>query len=239
MKIFKFFLGLLLCLCMSICTKPSTCSTAEIPPMVTKHIFLESPPSEEDAVSTDEANLLNSRLDFTGIIITDRGKYALIQPQKKKRGEKVKSVYEPGESIAGYELKDISNNYIILSKNETDIKLRLYSAGKSRPAEIQRPKIIFKPPEPPSNDSQANEQENAKKPEKTENQEKNPKADPGKKSMTDKTNTERNTENTSQTSQSAGDLLRKAMEGKSSNTGSAPSGNAAAAFLEAIKKATQ
>ncbi len=118
------------------------------PPMVEKHIFLAKPPlTEEDSAIVDIAPV-KAKLVFTGVMISDRGRYALIENKIRKPGVKRKFYYTIGETVGEYVLKKIENNYIVLGQDNTNIKFKLYDIEKNRPPPPVVPVVVDPSPQP-------------------------------------------------------------------------------------------
>jgi len=101
--------------------------------MVEKHIF--SPRTEVTGRygkrESSKTNKWERSLVFTGIIISPRGKLALIK--EKDRSKEKSQLYKEGEEVNGMIIKEIGPNYIILSGEGKDVRLSLYKAEKKRP----------------------------------------------------------------------------------------------------------
>lgn len=105
-------------------------------PMVEKHIFLPEKPKEtKESVSDDT---LKKALQFTGVLISDKGKYAFIKKKaKKSKDDDRKGIYSEGEEISGALLTRIEPNYVLLTNNGNEIKLKLFDGNKKRPAPVR------------------------------------------------------------------------------------------------------
>ena len=111
-------------------------------PMVEKHIFLPEKPSEKKIILSDDK--IKKSILFTGVVISEKGRYALINEKVKKKGEELaKKIYEEGEEISGAIISKIAPNYIVLLNRGKEVKIKLYSGGKKRPAppvvKVQKP----------------------------------------------------------------------------------------------------
>jgi hypothetical protein len=107
--------------------------------MVEKHIFLAESPSSEEEGSSMDTTQVKIKMVFTGVVISDRGRYALIEEKIHKEKGKKKKIYAMGDTISGYRIKRIEPNYIVLSQGDRSIKLKLYGSVKNRPAYIGAP----------------------------------------------------------------------------------------------------
>jgi hypothetical protein len=102
-------------------------------PMIEKHIFLPEKVSKKKKVPFDEAKIKKDII-FTGVVISSKGKYAFIKQRSKKDSKKI---YEQGDELAGGVLSKVASNYIVLSNEGKDLKLKLYSGNKKRPAPVK------------------------------------------------------------------------------------------------------
>jgi hypothetical protein len=109
-------------------------------PMIEKHIFLPEKVSDKKKVPFDEAKIKKDII-FTGVVISSKGRYAFIKQRSNKDSKKI---YEQGEELAGGVLSEVASNYIVLSNEGNDLKLKLYSGTKKRPAPVKEKKA---PPE--------------------------------------------------------------------------------------------
>jgi hypothetical protein len=109
-------------------------------PMIEKHIFLPEKVSKKKKVPFDEAKIKKDII-FTGVVISSKGRYAFIKQRSNKDSKKI---YEQGEELAGGVLSEVASNYIVLSNEGNDLKLKLYSGTKKRPAPVKEKKA---PPE--------------------------------------------------------------------------------------------
>jgi hypothetical protein len=105
-------------------------------PMIEKHIFLPEKVSEKKKVPFDEAKIKKDII-FTGVVISSKGKYAFIKQRSNKDSKKI---YEQGDELAGGVLSEVASNYIVLSNEGNDLKLKLYSGTKKRPAPVKEKK---------------------------------------------------------------------------------------------------
>jgi len=101
--------------------------------MVEKHIFLPEKVSDKKKVPFLEEKIKKDII-FTGVVISSKGRYAFIKQRSKKDSKKI---YEQGDELAGGVLSEIASNYIVLSNDGKDLKLKLYSGNKKRPAPIK------------------------------------------------------------------------------------------------------
>lgn len=103
--------------------------------MVEKHIFLPEKPAEEKEVVSDDK--LEKSILFTGVVVSDKGKFALITERApKKPGEFRKKIYQEGETVSGAVISSISANHLVLTNAGNDVKIKLYRADKQRPKPV-------------------------------------------------------------------------------------------------------
>jgi len=119
--------------------------SAEPPPMVQRHIFAPDQVLEQkaDVAPPIDAAGLEKDLVFTGVLLTSNGKRVILSESGKnaKDTQKQKHIMKEGESIKGMTIKEIGSNYLILSSNETLVRLKLYSGIKNRPAPPPEPAL--------------------------------------------------------------------------------------------------
>jgi hypothetical protein len=104
-------------------------------PMVEKHIFLPEKPAEKQQTSSDEE--LKERIEFTGVLISDKGRYAFAKLRNSQDRADAKVVYQQGDDIAGATITRIGPNYLVLTNKGNDILFRLYSGDKNRPNPVR------------------------------------------------------------------------------------------------------
>jgi hypothetical protein len=102
-------------------------------PMIEKHIFLPEKVSKKKKIPFNEAKIKKDII-FSGVLISSKGRYAFIKQRSKKDSKKI---YEQGDELAGGVLSQIASNYIVLSNEGKDLKLKLYSGNKKRPAPVK------------------------------------------------------------------------------------------------------
>lgn len=104
-------------------------------PMVEKHIFLPEKPVEQvEAVSGDA---LKAGLEFTGVLISDKGRFAFIKEKKPPKRGDVKNIYQEGDTIFGAVITTITPNHLVLNNKGDDVQLKLYRGNKKRPAPVK------------------------------------------------------------------------------------------------------
>jgi len=101
-------------------------------PMVEKHIFLPEKQSEA-AVSSDE---LREKLVFSGVLISQKGRYAFIREKTRQKGPDTQRIYQEGDVISGALITSIQPNHLILVNDDGEIRLKLYAGNKKRPAPV-------------------------------------------------------------------------------------------------------
>jgi hypothetical protein len=110
---------------------------AEPSPMVQQHIFAPDQGLEPKAAPVapiDPAGLEKDMI-FTGVLLTPKGKQAILAETGKneKGAQKQKHIMKEGDSIKGMAIKEIGSNYLLLSSNESLVRIKLYAGIKSRP----------------------------------------------------------------------------------------------------------
>ena len=112
-------------------------ASAEPSPMVQQHIFAPDQGLEQKAppIAPVDAAGLEKDLIFTGVLITPKGKQAILAETGKneKGAQKQKHIMKEGDSIKGMSIKEIGSNYLLLSSNENLVRIKLYAGIKSRP----------------------------------------------------------------------------------------------------------
>ena len=104
----------------------------ESSPMVERHIF--SPESDGKGSYKSPMSLkLEKDLMFTGVVISSKGKWAIIRETGKMNEEKVSGLRKEGDEIMGMVIKKIGSNFLILAGEGKEVRLNLYQEGKSRP----------------------------------------------------------------------------------------------------------
>lgn len=111
--------------------------SAEPSPMVQQHIFAPDQGLEQKAppVAPVDTAGLEKDLIFTGVLLTPKGKQAILAETGKneKGAQKQKHIMKEGDSIKGMAIKEIGSNYLLLSSNENLVRIKLYAGIKSRP----------------------------------------------------------------------------------------------------------
>ena len=111
---------------------------AEVP-MVEKHIFSPGPDAKQDRTGekATEAKKLDRMIDFTGVIISPTGRWAIIERKGRRGAEKTRTRYREGDSIdEDLVLDTIGSNFIIVSAQGKKVKMKLYRSNRKRPAPI-------------------------------------------------------------------------------------------------------
>jgi hypothetical protein len=112
-------------------------------PMVERHIFLPEIAAEQKedmpVVSTGLSPALEKEIQFTGVMITPKGKTAIISENVKNNKVKQKQTLKEGEQIKGMTVKEIGPNYVVMVSKENSVRLDLYKGVKTRPAPVPEP----------------------------------------------------------------------------------------------------
>jgi len=156
---------------------------AEAIPMIDRHIFLPESPGEQKeespAVPAATGSALEKEILFSGVLVTPKGKQAIISENIKNDKTKQKHVYKEGDQIKGMTVKEIGSNYVMIATKENTVRLNLYKGIKSRPAPAPEPVNADTQNSPkPGMTADANQQGGAKNDPKTGT----PAVNPGQKS---------------------------------------------------------
>ena len=112
--------------------------------IVERHIFSPEIDDEKDKKTKDKKSLdvlVEKELAFTGIIKSSKSNFAMISDKKKKKKSDGKiELYKIGETVNGYEIKEIGNNYVVLTYEGEEVKMSLFRDNKARPAPPPEPK---------------------------------------------------------------------------------------------------
>ncbi len=114
-------------------------------PMVERHIFIPEAINEqkEEAPVAPVATVsaLEKEIQFTGVIVTAKGKQAIISEIAKNDKSKQKRAItlKEGEQIKGMTVKEIGANYVVLNTKENTVRMDLYKGAKMRPAPAAEP----------------------------------------------------------------------------------------------------
>ncbi len=102
-------------------------------PMVEKHMFSPEPDLKRSHKSP-LALKLEKQVVFSGVIISSRGKWAMIREKRRKADSELRGLHKEGDEIYGMVIKEIGNNFLILAGEGKEVRLNLYHEGKQRPA---------------------------------------------------------------------------------------------------------
>jgi hypothetical protein len=124
-----FFIGLIVWM--------AACSAlAEQAQMVERHIFTPetAADSKEElpALPAVTSSTLEKEISFTGVVISPKGKLAMIA-EGTKNEKKKKQFLKVGDQIKGMTLKEIEPNHVLIASKDSTIRLNLYRGGKTRP----------------------------------------------------------------------------------------------------------
>lgn len=129
-----------------VCSLASPC-VAEDAPMIEKHIFspdqqVEEPRKPGESPKTER---LEREISFTGVIISPKGRLAMIKERRsfrtKDKGSNRSGLYKEGDEIDGMTLKEIGPNYIVLLREGKEVRIKLYKEGKKRPSPPAQPRL--------------------------------------------------------------------------------------------------
>jgi hypothetical protein len=205
------------------------------PAMVEKHIFLpEKPVEKARSVSSDalKANLL-----FTGVLISDKGRYAFIKEKKQAKDAEARKIFREGEDISGAMITAIHPNRLVLNNNGEEVVIRLYSGSKNRPAPVKAqppPAVQATQPSPQAQTGQAARQ--AAQPDKSGQGSSDDAAGAAGKTLDDKVREKHEASGSTvplESNNPFAQALKKAMEKKQA----APTAPATNPFIEAIRRA--
>lgn len=87
-----------------------------------------------------EIKQLKKKLDFTGVVIAPKTKYAMIRDRTVKRDDQGSILHLEGDEVGGMTITEIGSNYLLLSGKAGELRLGLYEGDKSRPAPPPEPK---------------------------------------------------------------------------------------------------
>ncbi|SLM30363.1 exported hypothetical protein [Desulfamplus magnetovallimortis] len=121
-------------------------------PMVEKHLFSPDADGENALVSkgiatSDDDNgpddlllkKIKQEIELTGIVISHESKKALVRYKKRGRKSEPASLYNSGDMIESYLLKDVFPNYIVVTHENRDIRLGLFQERTDRPEPLPEP----------------------------------------------------------------------------------------------------
>ena len=114
---------------------------ADMSPMTEKHIFTPENIGETKAEAPPAPVLtagdLEKEIQFTGVLISPKGRSAILTEKVKKDKNGPKHVLMQGDQIKGMTIQEIGSNFVLLTgKENTTVKMNLYKGAKTRPAPI-------------------------------------------------------------------------------------------------------
>jgi hypothetical protein len=116
---------------------------ADVVPMVDRHIFMPDTLSEQKEEPRLPPAAMGSALEkeilFTGVLITPKGKVAMISENAKNEKSKQKRACKEGDEINGMKVKEIGSNYVLIVAKDNTVRLNLYKGAKNRPAPVPEP----------------------------------------------------------------------------------------------------
>ncbi len=101
--------------------------------MVERHIFSPEP-DMKGTYKSPLALKLEKELMFTGVIISPKGKWAMIREKGSTKETEVSGLRKEGDEIQGMVIKEIGSNFLKLAGQGKEVRLNLYHEGKLRPA---------------------------------------------------------------------------------------------------------
>ncbi len=114
---------------------------AEAVPMMDRHIF--TPDITGAAAKEEMPNIpvmsnaaLEKNFSFTGVMITPKGKLAILSETGSQKDAKAKRVYKEGDQVGGMTIKEIGPNYLTMVTKDKTMRMDLYKSIKSRPEPI-------------------------------------------------------------------------------------------------------
>jgi hypothetical protein len=107
--------------------------------MVEKHIFTPEKTSETRDESQPAPGVISSALEkdilFAGVIISKKGKFAIVRENAKNDKAGPKQLLKQGDQIKGMTIQEIGPNFVLLTgKENSTVKMALYKGAKTRPA---------------------------------------------------------------------------------------------------------
>jgi hypothetical protein len=114
---------------------------ADMSPMAGKHIFTPDVISESKEEAPQVAKVINGSLEkeilFTGIIISPKGRFAILKENVTNDKTGLKHILKQGEQIKGMTIQEIGSNFVLLAGSDnTTLKMNLYKGAKARPAPV-------------------------------------------------------------------------------------------------------
>lgn len=116
-------------------------ANAEPVPMLDRHIF--TPDITGAAAKEEMPNIpvmnnaaLEKNFSFTGVMITPKGKLAILSETGSQKDAKTKRIYKEGDQIGGMTIKEIGPNYLTMATKEKTMRMDLYKGIKNRPEQI-------------------------------------------------------------------------------------------------------
>jgi hypothetical protein len=114
---------------------------ADLSLMAGKHIFTPDNIGEtkEEAPSAPEiiSGALEKEILFTGVLISPKGKFAILKENATNDKTGQKHVLRQGDQIKGMTIQEIGSNFVLLAgKENTTVKMNLYKGAKLRPAPV-------------------------------------------------------------------------------------------------------
>ena len=101
-------------------------------PMVERHMFLPAP-EDRGAYKSLRTLKLEKELMFTGVVKSSLGDWAIIRTRSERTDETSTAFRKEGDEINGMVIREIGNNFLIMTSDGKAVRLNLYHEGKSRP----------------------------------------------------------------------------------------------------------
>ena len=114
---------------------------ADMSPMAEKHIFTPDNAGDQKEEVLPKSGVVSPVLEkeilFTGVLITPKGKSAILAENVKSDKAGIKHMLKQGDQIKGMTIQEIGSNFVLLSgKENTTVKMNLYKGAKTRPAPV-------------------------------------------------------------------------------------------------------
>ncbi len=122
--------------CLLLCFSIPLSALSASSPMVERHLFSPEP-DVKGQYKTPKTLELERELLFTGVIISKHGRWAMVRERGGPKNHKMSGLRKVGDEINGMVIKEIGQNFLILTGDESDVRLNLYYEGKPRPVSAE------------------------------------------------------------------------------------------------------